>query len=60
MAQLPELELLTTGEVAKLFNTTSETIRRWAREGKIPSLPLPSGRVKFRREDVDKILDGYR
>ena len=48
--------LLTSPEVADLFGVSDETVRRWAKDGKLPVVELPSGRVKFRRSDIDAIL----
>jgi excisionase family DNA binding protein len=53
MTQLPPL--LTAGQVAKRFATSTDTVRRWAREGRIPSVTLPSGRTVYRREEIDAI-----
>lgn len=35
---------------------TDETIRRWAIDGKVPAIRLPSGQYRFRAEDVDAVL----
>jgi excisionase family DNA binding protein len=65
MTQLPEHnpeavpELLTAFEVGQLLGgITDETVNRWAREGKIPHITLPSGQRRYRRKDVDAILAG--
>ena len=39
--------------VAELYGVRSDTVRRWARDGLIPAVVLPSGQVRFRREDVE-------
>ncbi|WFN90454.1 helix-turn-helix domain-containing protein [Arcanobacterium wilhelmae] len=50
-------DLLNTKEAAALLPSTSEaTLARWARQGKIPAVVLPSGRRFFRREDIESIL----
>ena len=33
-----------------------DTVRRWAREGKLAAVELPSGVLRFKREEVDRIL----
>lgn len=33
-----------------------DTVQRWCREGKIPSITLPSGYYRIRVEDVDALL----
>jgi excisionase family DNA binding protein len=48
--------LLTTTEVAEACNVEPETVRRWAREGRIAAITLPGGLKRFRREDVDALL----
>jgi excisionase family DNA binding protein len=55
----PVRELLTTAEVADQFDVHPHTVRRWIKEGRLtPSVTLPSGRVRFTREDVEAILGG--
>ena len=53
-----EPELLTVGEVAERFRVADETIHRWAREGYLPYVPLPTGLKRFRREVIDAIAKG--
>lgn len=55
MAQ--KLALLTAQEVAAELQVSSETVRRWARAGKLDVVTLPSGRMKFRAEDVAALTD---
>jgi excisionase family DNA binding protein len=54
----PPEPLLTAEEVAALVRLDVETVRRWAREGLIPSIKLPGGRRRFRRDVVDAVLAG--
>jgi excisionase family DNA binding protein len=65
MTQLPEHipdaspELLTAKEAGALLGGISdETVNRWAREGKLAHITLPSGQRRFRRETIDAILAG--
>jgi excisionase family DNA binding protein len=51
-------ELLTVAEVAAIMRLSTNTIGRWARDGKIPSITLPSGMYRFHRADIDAILRG--
>ena len=45
--------LLTTSEVARIFNVHPSTIRRWSEQGKLKSYRTgPRGERRFRREDV--------
>lgn len=52
----PRASLLTTAEVAEECSVDPETVRRWAREGRIAVITLPGGLKRFRREDVERIL----
>lgn len=65
MTQLPEHnadaapELLTAEQVGKaLGGISKETVYRWARDGKLDCITLPSGLRRFRRTDIDAILAG--
>lgn len=53
----PELpDLLDTNEVAALCDVDPNTVRIWARIGRIPVITLPGGRKRFRREDIERML----
>lgn len=45
----PDLRL---GEAAGILKVHPETLRRWADEGKVPSVRTPGGERRFRREDI--------
>ena len=49
-------ELLNTNEVAALCEVEPDTVRIWARIGRIPVITLPGGRKRFRREDIERML----
>lgn len=51
-------QLLSARQVSELFPSvgTPATVRRWAREGKIPHVKLPGGRRLFRRADFEQML----
>lgn len=53
MTSLPAL--LTAVEVAEEFRLDPETIRRWARDGRIEWIKLPGGQYRFRRSDIEAI-----
>lgn len=53
-----DIRFLSTGEVAKLFEVSPNTVARWARQGKLPCLTTPSGRRKFPRRAIQR-LAGY-
>ena len=45
--------LLTTSEVARIFDVHASTVRRWSKQGKIKTYPKGTGEKRgFRREDV--------
>lgn len=51
--------LLTASEVVEAFpeaDFTAQTLRRWAREGWVACVRYPSGRLKFRRRDIEALL----
>ena len=56
----PVSELLTEREVAALLRVTPSTVGRWAVKGLIPAIVLPSGRRRFRRDDVRLLLESTR
>lgn len=33
-----------------------QTLRRWARSGRVPAVQLPSGKLLFVREDIEELL----
>jgi excisionase family DNA binding protein len=52
---------VTTEEAAEYLQVHVNTVRRWAREGAIPAAKLGNrGGFRFRREDLDRFLEGRR
>ena len=47
-------EYLSAEEAARLAGFSPGTIRRWAREGRIPSTTI-GGRRWFRRQDIESV-----
>ena len=48
-------------EAADYLQVHIETMRRWARTGVIPAAKLGNrGGFRFRREDLDRFLEGRR
>lgn len=45
-------DLLTTGEVARLFRVGPRTVGRWARDGKLPAVRTIGGHRRYRYGDV--------
>lgn len=52
----PEQAPLSTGQVARLFGVAPNTVRRWAEERRIPSFTTPSGQLRFRPDDINRML----
>ncbi len=52
--------LLTTKEVAALLRVSQATVARWVRLDQLPAIRLPSGQLRIRREDVDRLLPKLR
>jgi excisionase family DNA binding protein len=44
--------MLTTPDVARIFNVHSATVRRWCKQGKIKSCRGLRGARLFKREDI--------
>lgn len=55
-----ERRLLTTSEAAEILSVSEETIRTYADDGRLACFRLPSGHRRFRREDVEALLDPER
>jgi excisionase family DNA binding protein len=46
---------MTARQVAAAFEVSPSTVHRWAREGKLPSLATPGGRLRFPRESIEEM-----
>jgi len=53
-------ELMTADEVAGTLKVGAQTVRKWARQGRIPSLTLSKKAVRFRMKDVMDSLAGVQ
>lgn len=53
---MTDTDLLTAPQVAEALQVSDETVRRWAADGRLPSIVLPSGKRRYRRADIDAIL----
>lgn len=51
---MKDTDLLSTSEAAQMFAVTPSTIRRWAHSGRLSHMLTPSGRLRFRRADLEK------
>lgn len=50
-------ELLTPGEVARLFGVDPKTVTRWAAAGKLSALRTLGGHRRYRSAEVFALLD---
>ena len=51
-------KFVTDYEMAEISGTTDRNLRKWAKQGKIPSLLLPNGKVVFNPNAVINTLKG--
>lgn len=47
---------LTSGEAAAVVGVSRDTIKRWQRAGRIAARRTPTGHLRFRRADVEALL----
>jgi predicted site-specific integrase-resolvase len=52
----PARRLLNLRDVAAELDVSFDTVDRYVRSGKLPIVPLPSGRRRVTREDLDKAI----
>src|SRR5262245_58725507 len=60
MARTPVEPLLSTGEVAEMFNVDPKTVTRWAARGQLEALRTPGGHRRFRMAEIERKLALYR
>lgn len=53
-------ELLTPGQVARLFGVDPKTVTRWASAGKLEALHTLGGHRRYRASEVHALLDKHR
>ncbi|QWY84268.1 MerR-like helix-turn-helix DNA binding domain protein [Arthrobacter phage Zaheer] len=56
--QVADAELLTVGQAAAELGVHGDTIRRWAKAGKIFEIRTPTGHRRFRAPDIAAIKNG--
>lgn len=54
-----DLKTLTVEEVAEVLGVNGETVRRWAREGRLAAYKI-GRRLRFRPQAVDEFLESCR
>lgn len=50
-------ELLTIGEAAAVLQASVQSVRRWADDGHLTAIRTPGGQRRFRRSEVEALLD---
>lgn len=50
----------TRAEVAKLFDVSPNTVSRWVRDRKIPSVLTPGGRHRYPVEAITKLVQEFQ
>ncbi|MEU0239702.1 BldC family transcriptional regulator [Nocardiopsis sp. NPDC006198] len=53
-------ELLTPGEVARMFRVDPKTVRKWGQLGRLTSVLTPGGHHRYRENEVLALLDRGR
>src|SRR4051794_29631006 len=52
--------LLSATEAALRLRIARRTLHRWVRDGRIPALYVPTGMLRFRESDVERMLSAER
>jgi predicted site-specific integrase-resolvase len=54
-------DLMTRRQVAYLLRVTSSAVAMWARRGRLPEVPDDAGKPRYRRADVEALMQrGFR
>ena len=49
--------LMTTEELAELLRVHIRVVHQWRQRGKIPAIRLPGRGYRFRRADIERLLN---
>ncbi|MFC7579636.1 helix-turn-helix domain-containing protein [Schaalia naturae] len=49
-------EVIGTGRAAEIVGVSRDTIRRWAKSGRLRHILLPSGQMRFYEADIEALL----
>lgn len=55
-----ESPLLTTAEAADYLRVSAYTVRRWCREGRLPSHRIGGQKLAFKKKDLDRFIERSR
>lgn len=50
-------DILSPAEAAELVGVHEDTLKRWAKQGRIPAIRTPSGWWRFRRSDIEALME---
>lgn len=56
----PTVRWYTPSEGAEMIGVTPQTLRRWAKVGKVQAIKLPSGQSRYNMDDFIRSLGGPR
>lgn len=59
MVEMSTASLLTPKEVAALLRVSVKTVYKYVKMGKLKCVRLPSGRIRFSREDLLRELEAW-
>lgn len=51
------LDVLGTGDVAKLFHVDPRTVAKWVRKGQLPCFRTPGGHLRFHRRELEPLVE---
>ena len=57
---MPDDELLTPAQVARMFRVHPKTVTGWAQSGKLRSVRTSDGRLRFYRSDIERAIEAGR
>ncbi len=53
-------ELITPKEARKILKVSNKTLWSWYRKGLIRAVRLPSGKLRYYKSDIEKIVKGEK
>jgi excisionase family DNA binding protein len=54
---MPDDELLTISQVAKIFKVRPKTVHTWVSDRRIAAIRTPGGRLRIKQSEVDRLLE---
>jgi excisionase family DNA binding protein len=55
-ADITQIRLLTSEEVAQRFGTTKSTVRQWSADGRLSPLRTPGKHLRFLESEIEQVL----